>query len=51
MFTQTSIFVAESPDGCPRILFPDLAADFITLLNIVYLPEYVAWTHSNEPFR
>jgi len=32
---------AESSNGCPRILFPDAATDFTTLLKIVYLPEYV----------
>jgi len=51
MFTQTNMVTAESPDGCPRILSSDMAKDFVTLLNIVYLPEYVTCSHSNELFR
>ena len=42
MFAQTSLVTAESPNGCPRILSSDAATDFVTLLNIVYLPEYAA---------
>jgi len=41
MFAESNLVTAESPDGCPRILASDLATDFVTLLNIVYLPEYV----------
>jgi len=40
MFAQTSLATAESPNGCPRILSSDPATDLVTLLNIVYLPEY-----------
>jgi len=40
MFAQTSLVTAESSNGCPRILSSDAATDFVTLLNIVYLPEY-----------
>jgi len=38
MFTQTSLVSAESPNGCPRILSTDTAADFAILLKAVYLP-------------
>jgi len=51
MFAQTSLVTAESPNGCPRITSLDLATDFVTLLNIVYLPEYVTCPHANESFR
>jgi hypothetical protein len=39
MFAQTSLDMAESPNGCPRILSSDIATDFATLLKIIYLPE------------
>jgi len=48
MFSQTSMVTAESPNDCPRILSSDAAADFVTLLNIVYLPEYAIRPHSDE---
>lgn len=38
MFAQTSLASAESPNGCPRILSTDAAADFAVLLKAVYLP-------------
>ena len=38
MFARTSLDVAESPNGCPRILSSDTAMDFATLLKTVYLP-------------
>ena len=41
MFTQPSLAAVESPNGCPRILSPDTAKDFATLLKTVYLPGYV----------
>ena len=41
MFTRTTLATAESPNGCPRIPSSDAAADFTTLLKIVYLPSYV----------
>ena len=41
MFDQTSLSSAESPGGCPRILSSDTAADFTTLLKMIYLPGYV----------
>ena len=37
MFAQTNLASAESPNGCPRILSSDTAADFSTLLKVVYL--------------
>ena len=51
MFAQTSLATAESPNGCPRILSSDPTPDFITLLNIVYLPEYATCHPSNKLFR
>ena len=51
MFARTSLASAESPNGCPRILSSDSATDFTTLLNIVYLPEYVSCPCSNELFH
>jgi len=41
MFTQTNLATAESPNGCPRILSSDTAADFTTLLKMIYLPGFV----------
>ena len=41
MFDQTSLSSAESPGGCPRISSSDTAADFATLLKMIYLPGYV----------
>lgn len=41
MFVQTSLVSAESPNGCPRILFTDTATDFAILLKAVYLPGWV----------
>ena len=51
VFGKVSLEAAESPNGCPRILSSDSAADFVTLLNIVYLPEYVTCPNSNELIR
>ena len=42
MFSQSSIASAESPNGCPRILSSDTAADFATLLKMIYLPRCAA---------
>jgi len=42
MFDQTSLSSAESPGGCPRIPSSDTAADFATLLKMIYLPGCVA---------
>ena len=42
LFAQTSLAVAESPNGCPRILSSDTGADFVTLLKMIYLPGFVA---------
>ena len=41
MFVQTNLAVAESPNGCPRILSSDAPKDFATLLKTVYLPGFV----------
>jgi hypothetical protein len=38
MFAQTSLAAADSPNGCPRIMSSDAAADFATLLKVIYLP-------------
>ena len=40
MFAKANLATTESPNGCPRIPSSDVAADFTTLLKIVYLPEY-----------
>ena len=42
IFGRTSLAMAESPNGCPRVLPSDTAEDFTTLLKIIYLPEFVA---------
>jgi len=41
MFAQTSLAMAESPNGCPRVSSPDAARDFSTLLKMIYFPGYV----------
>jgi len=51
MFSQTSLVATESPNRCPRLTSSDPATDFVTLLNIVYLPEYATCPHPNELFR
>jgi hypothetical protein len=38
MFFRTNLDVADSPNGCPRILSSDTATDFATLLKTIYLP-------------
>jgi hypothetical protein len=38
IFAQTSLDTAESPNSCPRIVSSDTAADFATLLKMIYLP-------------
>ena len=38
IFAQANLAAAESPNGCPRILFSDTATDFATLLKTIYLP-------------
>ncbi|KAF9783269.1 hypothetical protein BJ322DRAFT_1110149 [Thelephora terrestris] len=40
MFAQTCLATAESPNGCPRVLSSDTATDFVTLLKVIYLPEF-----------
>ena len=42
MFSQSALAAAESPNGYPRVLSSDTAADFSTLLKVIYLPGYVA---------
>ena len=42
MFAQPNLASVESPNGCPRILSSDTAADFAALLNMIYLPRYAA---------
>ncbi|KAF9646057.1 hypothetical protein BDM02DRAFT_3189180 [Thelephora ganbajun] len=39
-FAQTTLATAEAPNGCPRILSSDTAADFSTLLKVIYLPGF-----------
>ena len=41
MFAQTSLAMADSPNGCPRIRPSDSVADFATLMKIVCLPGFV----------
>ena len=41
MFAQTSLAMADSPNGFPRILPSDTATDFATLLKMIYLPGFV----------
>lgn len=38
LFAQTNLATAESPNGCPRVLFPGTATDLVILLNAVYPP-------------
>jgi len=40
MLAKSNLATAESPNGCPRIVSSDTAADFSTLLKVIYLPEY-----------
>ena len=42
MFAKPSLATAGSPNGCLRILSSDSAADFTTLLKMIYLPGFVA---------
>lgn len=51
MFTKANLAAAESPNGCPRILSSDPAADFATLLKIIYFPECVTLPLVNELYR
>ena len=41
MLAPTSLAIAESPNGCPRIIVPDTPTDFVALLKAIYLPGYV----------
>jgi len=40
MFAKANLTVAESPNGCPRIVSSDTATDFATLLKVICLPGY-----------
>jgi len=40
MLAQTNLDTAESPNGCPRILFPGTTLDFTTLLKMIYFPGF-----------
>jgi len=51
MLAKANLAAAESPNSCPRILFSDAAADFVTLLKVIYLPEYAASPNLNESLR
>ena len=42
IFAQAGPATAESPNGCPRITSSDTAADFTTLLKMIYFPGFVA---------
>ena len=48
MFAKGSLTTAESPNGCPRIPSSDAAADFTTLLKIIYLPTYATLPMSSS---
>ena len=41
MFARASLAATESPNSCPRIASSDTAADFTTLLKMIYLPGLV----------
>ena len=51
MLAKANLASAESPNGCPRIQTSDTAADFVTLLKIIYLPEYATSPCTNDLFR
>jgi len=51
MLSKANLAGAESPNGCPRILASDTAADFVTLLKVIYLPEYATLPYVNGRFR
>ena len=40
MLAQTNLDAEESPNDCPRILFPDTAVDFTTILKMIYPPGF-----------
>jgi len=44
MLAKANLATAESHNGCPRISSSDTAADFATLLKIIYLPGYITLT-------
>ena len=50
MLAKANLASAESPNGCPRILSSDAAADFVTLLKVIYLPEYATLSYVNKLF-
>jgi len=51
IFAQAGLATAESPNGCPRITSSDTAADFTTLLKMIYFPGFVTlpWRHRILP--
>ena len=49
MFAKTTLATAESPNGCPRVLSSDTAADFTTLLKMIYLPGFVTPHVRHQP--
>ena len=51
MFAKTNLAGAESPNGCPRIPSSDTAADFTTLLKLIYLPGFVTHPHVTRLFH
>jgi len=48
MFAQASLATVESPNGCPRITSSDTAADFATLLKMIYFPGFVGPPACNQ---
>ena len=42
MFAKANLAAAASPNGIPRIQSLDSVNDFVTLLKVIYLPEYAA---------
>ena len=42
MFAKPNLATAASPNGIPRIPSSDSVNDFVTLLKVIYLPEYAA---------
>ena len=43
MFVQASLALADSSNGCPRILSSDAPKDFAMLLKVIYIPGYVTF--------
>ena len=51
MFARASLAATESPNGCLRITSSDTAADFATLLKMIYLPGLVDLPEHHQAFH